>query len=171
MRDWLTREQVEYIYKIRGVDTQDVIASFCRMALAALDAHTDHAAEVERLVEQHKTLQADFITQIDKAQQESLALAERVRVLEAQLAAQPDTRLMRALQRYADPNNWRRSGRGNWCEWTGKDNGRSLALQTLAALRAQQEGKWCGPCNADRRGRQSDLDHTCAERKRKEGKL
>ena len=57
MRDWLTREQVEYIYKVRGVDTQDVIASFCRMALAALDAHTDHAAEVERLQERIRVLE------------------------------------------------------------------------------------------------------------------
>ena len=67
-------------YQDRGIMAKDAVKLF-RMALAALDAHADHAAEVERLeqrlLDQHHELAG--------LHEHNAILAERVRVLEEAL--------------------------------------------------------------------------------------
>ena len=42
---WLTEKEVRHIYEVRGVETQDVIAKLCRMALAALQQDGNQQGE------------------------------------------------------------------------------------------------------------------------------
>jgi hypothetical protein len=63
--------------------------------------------------------------------------------------------LEEALEKYRDPNNWKRSGRGNWCEWVGANNGRSVALAALSLPATSTEmagGGWRPASEAPDRG-------------------